>query len=160
MAAAHGHLAAAADFEDAAFVFAKHLDESFDLAFDAGHLDHQRLGREVDDAGAEDFNQVEDLRAVARRGGNLDEGKFARDVWRLRDVIDVDDVFKLEQAGADAMTGFGRCLANERQAREAGAFAATNGERADVDVQTAEQRSDARQHARQDLQRMRRMCAA
>ena len=108
MAAAHGHLAAPADFEDAAFIFAKHLDESFDLAFDPGHLDHQRLGGEVNDAGAEDFNQVEDLRTVAQRGGNLDERKFAGNVWGLRDVVDVDDVFKLVQAGADAMTGLGR----------------------------------------------------
>ena len=118
MAAPHGHFAAAADFEDAAFVFAQHFDQSFDLAFDAGHLDHQRLGGEVDDAGAEDLNQVEDLRAIARRGGDLDERQFARDVWRLGDVVDVDDVFELEEAGADAMAGFCGCLANERQARE------------------------------------------
>ena len=62
VAAAHGHFAAAADFENAAFVFAQHLDQAFDLAFDAGHLDHQRLRGEIDDAGAEDLDQIEDLR--------------------------------------------------------------------------------------------------
>ena len=107
MAAAHGHFAAAADLEDSAFVFAEHFDQAFDLAFDAGHFDHQRLGSEIDDAGAEDLNEVEDLRAIARRGGHLDEREFAGDVGRLGDVVDVDDVFELEEAGANAMAGFG-----------------------------------------------------
>ncbi len=149
MAAAHGHFAAAADFEDAALVFAEHLDEAFDLAFDAGHLDHQRLGGEVDDAGAEDFDQVEDLRAVVRRGGDFDQRQLARDGGVLGDVVDIDDVFKFEEAGADAVAGFGGGLADQRQPREAGTLAAADGERVDVDVQAAEERCDAREHAGQ-----------
>ena len=149
VAAAHGHFAAAADFQDAAFVFAEHLDEAFDLAFDAGHLDHQRLRSEVDDAGAKDLDQVEDLRAVARRGGHLDERQLARDGGRLGNVVHIDYIFKLEQAGADAMAGLGGGLADQRETREAGPLAAADGERVDVDVQAAEERRHAREHARQ-----------
>ena len=149
MAAAHGHFAAAADFENAAFVFAEHLDEAFDLAFDAGHFDHQRLRSEVDDAGAKDFDQIEDLRAVARRGGHFDERQFAGDGRRLGDVVDVDDIFQLEQAGADAVAGLGGGLADQREAREAGSLAAAHGERVDVDVEAAEERGHAREHAGQ-----------
>src|SRR5450631_2796284 len=69
---AHGHFAAPADFKDTAIVFAQDFNEALDLAFDAGHLDHQRFGSEIDDAGAEDFDEVEDLRAIGGRGGHLD----------------------------------------------------------------------------------------
>jgi hypothetical protein len=43
MAAAHGHLAAAADFQNFLAPSFKNLDEPFDLAFHAGQLNHQRL---------------------------------------------------------------------------------------------------------------------
>jgi hypothetical protein len=47
------------------------------------------------------------------------------------------------------MAGFGRGLADQREAREAQALAAADGERVDVDVEAAEQRCHARQHAGQ-----------
>jgi hypothetical protein len=43
----------------------QHLDKSFDLAFDAGHLNRQRLRRQVHDAGAKDLGQLEDLGTIA-----------------------------------------------------------------------------------------------
>ncbi len=149
MAATHGHFAAAADFKNAALVFTKHLDQSFDLAFDSRHLDHQRLRGEVDDAGAEDFNQVEDLGAVARRCGDLDERQLSSHRRILGDIVHIDNVFKFIQTGANAIAGFRRCLADQREPREPGPFAAPHCERVYVDVQTAEERSHARKHARQ-----------
>src|ERR1039457_3150676 len=101
LAAAHGHFAAAADFENATFVFAENFDKAFDLAFDAGHLDHERLRGEVDDAGAKDFDQIEYSRTTTGRGRHLDERKFACDRRRLGDVVHVDNIFKFKQAGAD-----------------------------------------------------------
>ena len=130
-------------------LFAEHLDQALDLAFDAGHLDHQRFRSEIDDAGAKDLDQVENLRAVARRGGHLDQRQFARDGWSLGDVVHIDNIFKLEQAGANAVARFCRCFADQRQPRQPDALAAADGERIDVDVQAAEERSHARQHARQ-----------
>ncbi len=127
----------------------EHLDESFDLALDAGHLDHQRLRRQVNDARAKDLDQFEDLRTAARRGGNFDERKFAGDRRRLADVVHIDDILQFKQAGPDAMAGFGRGLADQRQPRKAGALAAAHGERVDVDVEAAEERGHAREHARQ-----------
>ncbi len=89
------------------------------------------------------------LRAIARRGGNLDERQFARDRRRLGDVVHIDDIFKFKQAGADAMAGLCGSLADQRQPRQPRALAAPHGERVDVDVQTAEERCHARKHARQ-----------
>ena len=59
-------------------------------------------------------------RAVARSGCDLDERQFARDRRRLGDVVHVDHVFKFKQAGADAVAGFCRCLADQREARQPG----------------------------------------
>src|SRR5580692_12280630 len=147
--AAHGHLATAADFKNAAIVLAQDFDETFNLAFHAGHFYHQRLGSEINDARAKHLNQVEDLRAVARRCSHLDQREFARDVGRLGDVIYVDDIFKLEEARANAIAGLGRSFAHKCETRQSGSFTPAHSEGADVDVQAAKQRGDAGEHARQ-----------
>ncbi len=83
-----------------------------------------RFGSEIDDAGAEDLDQLEDLRAVLRGGGYFDERELAGDGGGLRNVVDVDDILKLEETGANAVAGLGRCFADQGEAREAGALAA------------------------------------
>ena len=86
---------------------------------------------------------------VARRGGHLDERQFAGDRRGLGDVVHIDHILQFKQAGADAVAGLGGGLADQRQPRQPGALAAAHGERVDVDVQAAEERSHARQHAGQ-----------
>ncbi len=104
---------------------------------------------EVDDAGAKDLDQIEDLRAVAGRGGHLDERQLAGDGRIFGDVVHIDYVLQFIQAGSDAVTGLGGRFADEGQAGQAGALAAAHGERVDVDVEAAKERRDARQHSRQ-----------
>ena len=54
----------------------------------AGHLEHDGLGGEVDDAGAEDVGELEDLGAgveavgLVGAGGDLDEAELADDGLR------------------------------------------------------------------------------
>ena len=88
------------------------------------------------------------MRAIPGRGGHLDERQLAGDRWCLGDVVDIDDIFKFKQAGADAVSGLRRRLAHQRKPRQARPLAAPHGERIDVDVQAPEQRRHARQHAR------------
>jgi len=61
VAAAHGHATGAGDLDDGVAGLAQDLDEALDLAGGAGHLQHDGLGCEIDDAGAEDVGQLEDL---------------------------------------------------------------------------------------------------
>jgi len=56
MAASHRQLATAADLQNALLTLVEHLDQPFDLALHAGHLDGQRLRRQVHNARAEDLD--------------------------------------------------------------------------------------------------------
>src|SRR5215471_14422519 len=85
VAATHGHAAGARDFEDLELRLAENLEETFYLRGGAGHLEHDGLGGEVDDAGAEDIGELKDLRArvlavrVIGAGRDLDEAELADD---------------------------------------------------------------------------------
>ena len=149
MAAPHGHLPTTANFENRTVALAQHFDQALDLAFDAGHLHHQRLRSEIDNAGAKDLGEFEDLRAVFLRGRYLNKSKLARDCWRLGNVVDINDILQLEQAGANAVACFCRSFTDQRETRKSRPLAAADGQRMDVDVQAAKQRSHARQHAGQ-----------
>ena len=106
MAAPHCHFAAAADFKNTSIVFTQHFDQTFDLAFNTGHLDHQRFRSKVDDAGTEHLDEVKDLGTVARRGSHLDQREFTRHIGSLGDIVHVDNVLEFEEAGANTMPGF------------------------------------------------------
>ncbi len=153
MAAAHGHAAGAGDFEHLVAGLAEDLEEAFDLGGGAGHLHHDGLGREVDDTGAEDVGELEDLGArvdavgAGGRGSDLDQAKLAYDGLGSVDLVDVDGGFKLVERGADAMGAVLGSLADDGHARGVGALGLADGERDDVDVETAEEGSDAREHA-------------
>ncbi len=94
LTAAHDHAAGAGDFEDAVFAFDEDLNQALDLAFDAGDLDHQRLGREIDDARTEDFDELEDVRTGLRRCSDLDQREFAADAGRLAYVVHLQVRFR------------------------------------------------------------------
>ena len=88
----------------------------------AGHLEHDGLGGEVDDAGAEDVGELEDLRArvLAVRGvgagGDLDEAELADDGIGAADLVDVDGDLELVERGADAVGGVVGRLADDGHA--------------------------------------------
>ncbi len=109
VAAAHGHAAGARDLEDLVAGFAEDLEEAFDFGGGAGHLQHDGLGCEVDDAGAEDGGELEDLRArvdavrLVGAGGDLDEAELADDGFGAVDLVDVDGGFELVERCADAI---------------------------------------------------------
>ena len=126
VAAAHGQLAAAADFEHVALALVENLDEPFDLAFHTGHLNDERFRGQVDDAGAKDLNQFKNLRASAWRGGYLNQRELTGDVGRLRNIVHLDHILQFIKACADAMSGFGGCFAHKSQARETGTLAAAH----------------------------------
>src|ERR1035441_1514215 len=90
-ASAHGHLAAPADFKDAAVALIEHLDQPFNLALNARHLDHQRLRREIDNARAKNFNQLEDRRARVPCGRHLDQRQLASHRGSAGDVVHIEN---------------------------------------------------------------------
>ncbi len=153
VAAAHGHAAGAGDFENLVAAFPQDLEQTFDLGGGAGHLEHDGFGCEIDDPGAEDGAELEDLRArvnAVRRtgpGGDLDEAELADDGFGAVDLVDVYGGFELVERGPDAMRrGLGR-LADDGHARGIGTFGFADGERDDVDVEAAEERGDAGENA-------------
>ena len=80
-------------------------------------------------------------------GGDLDEAELADNRLSTRDLGDVDSDFQFVQAGADAVRGGFRRLADDGHARGVGAFGFADGERDDVDVEAAEERGDAGEDA-------------
>ena len=128
MAAAHGHTAGAGDFEDGVAGLGDDLDEAFDLGGAAGHLEHDGLGGEVDDAGAEDVGELEDLRAgvlaegVRGAGGDLDEAELADDGFAAAYFVDLDGDLELVERGADAVGGVLGSFADDGHAGDVGAL--------------------------------------
>jgi hypothetical protein len=147
-ASAHGHAACAGDLEDGVAGLAQDLDEALDLAGAAGHFEHDGLGGEIDDAGAEDVGQLEDLGAglqAAGRGGaggDLDEAELADDGFAAADLVDIVGDFELVEAGADAVRGGLGRLADDGHARGVWLLALADRERDDVDAETAKERGD------------------
>src|SRR5277367_4088078 len=118
LAAAHDHASGAGDLEDAVFALVEHLNQPLDLAGDAGDLDHQRLGREIDNAGAKDFSKLEDVGTRLGGSSDLDQRQFADDARELADVVDLEYVVELVEAGADAMRGTGRRFGDDSHPRD------------------------------------------
>lgn len=153
VSAAHGHAAGAADLKNLVGGFAEDLDEAFDLAGAAGHLEHDGLGCEVDDASAEDLRELEDLRARVstmgglRADGDLDEAELADDGLGAVDLIDLAGDFELIERGADAVRGVFRRVADDGHAGHVLALGFANGEGGDVEVKPAEERGDAGEDA-------------
>ena len=80
-------------------------------------------------------------------GGDLDEAELADDGLGAADLVDVDGDFELVERGADAVGGMLVRLADDGHARGVGALRLADRERDDVDVETAEERGDAGEHA-------------
>jgi hypothetical protein len=148
LAAAHGHAAGAGDLEDGVAGFAEDLEEAFDLGGAAGHLEHDGLGGEIDDAGAEDGGELEDLGAGVEAvggigaGGDLDEAELADDGFAAGELVDVAGDLELVEGGADAVGGVLGCVADDGHAGDALALGLAYGEGDDVDVETAEEGCD------------------
>src|SRR5260370_781732 len=140
VAAPHGHAAGAGDLEDGVVALAEDLDEAFDLAGAAGHLEHDGLGGEVDDAGAEDVAKLEDLGAggeavgLVGAGGDLDEAELADDGFATAYLVYIYGDLEVVQARANAVRGVLGRLADDGHARGVGAFGRAHGERAEFDV--------------------------
>ena len=62
-----------------------------------GDLDDHRGGGDVDDAAAEDVDEVQDLGALTGRRVHPHQHQLVRDVAQAGDVVDGDDVDELGQ---------------------------------------------------------------
>jgi len=157
VASAHGHAAGAGDLKNVEAGLTEDLEEAFDFAGGAGHLEHDGLGGEVDDAGAEDVGELEDLGSgvlglgVLGRGfgagGDLDEAELADDGFGAADLVDVLGDFEFVERGSDAVGGMLGGLADDGHAGGVGAFGFADGEGDDVDVEAAEEGGDAGEDA-------------
>ncbi len=152
VAAAHGHAAGAGYLQYLVSALGKHLDEAFDLAGRAGELEHGGFRGDIDDAGLEYLGEVEEVGAllVSRwlgAGGDLDERELADDGGVALDLVHIARDLELVERGLDAGGGVLRRLGDDGHARDVVALAMAHGERDDVDVETAEERSDAGEHA-------------
>ena len=80
-------------------------------------------------------------------GGDLDEAELADDGIGAADLVDVDGDLEFVERGADAVGGVVGRLADDGHAGDVGALGLADGERDDVDVETAEERGDSREDA-------------
>jgi len=80
--------------------------------------------------------------ADAGPGGDLDEAELADDGFGAADLVDVDGDFELVERGSDAVGGGLGGLADDGHARGVWLLALADGERDDVDAETAKERGD------------------
>src|SRR5690606_16982092 len=97
--AAHREVAGAAELDDA--VGLDELEERLDLALVARQLDHEVLVADVDDLRAEQLADLDDVRAVLRRGLELGQDELAGDGLAGLEVVDLDDVDELVELLGD-----------------------------------------------------------
>ena len=69
-------------------------EQRVDLAAGAGRLDRERLGIDIDDAHAEQSDDLKHIGAVRLVRGDLDEHEFALDGGRF---VEVDDFQHMQQ---------------------------------------------------------------
>src|SRR6201996_3013668 len=146
-----GDLAGADHFDQP--VGADHPLEGLDFVGRAGDLDGHRAAGDVDDFGAEDLGELDDLGAVLDRGGDLEQGHLAGDgVLRLHvaDLQHVDELVQLLRHLVDRVDGAVWGQGDGRDPRVGGRAAR---EGVDVEAATGEEPGDARQHARLVLDR-------
>ena len=81
---------------------AQDVDQAVDLVAGAGDLGDERLGPDVDHAGAEDLAEAHHLAARRRVGAHLDERELAHHRRRVARVLDEEHVDQLVEVGLDA----------------------------------------------------------
>src|SRR5690606_35922714 len=124
------------------------VEQAVDLLVGAGHLDHERIGRDVDDTGTEDVDELHDLRARLHRGGHLDERQVAVHGRQRRDVLDAQDVHELVDVRLDARGRRRFGIDDERHARDAARVGVPDGQRLDVVAAPSDERRHAVEHTR------------
>src|SRR5207237_93071 len=129
-AAAHGDAAGADHLADAER--AQQVDQRLDLFLLADHLDDDRVGGDVDDAGAKDVGDLHDLAATAGTGGDLDERQFAFDRDIVLDLGDLDHRDQLVELFLDLVDFDAGGVDDDRHARDAGRLGMADGEAVDV----------------------------
>ncbi len=145
-AARHGERARARHLQHP--VGLEHFEQAIELGGAAGELEHQRIGGDVDDAGAEDVGELEDLRPRGGGRGHLDERQLADHVGPLGDVVDTQHVDQLVEVRLDVVRPFIVGIDDDRHARDPRCLGAADRERFDVVGAAAEERGHAREHAR------------
>ena len=144
-AADHGDSAGADQLDDAERPH--QVDEGFDLFFLAGDFDHDFVGRDVDDAAAEDFGQLADFGPLAGLHLDLDQHQVAFDVVARADVVDAHDGDDLFELLADLFEHAVVADDDERHPREPRVFGFADGEAIDVVAARGEHAGHVGQHA-------------
>ena len=81
----------------------QHVEQAVDLVLGARDLDDQRFGRDVDDARAEDVDELHHFAARGLRRRDLDHREIAIDRLARRQRLDPLDVDQLVEVGLDAL---------------------------------------------------------
>ena len=108
--------------------------------FGASHFDDQRLFININNPGAEDFDQLQDFGAVARVAGYLNQRQIADDGLLFGDIIHPNHVDQLIQVGLDAAGGQVVGLHYNRHSAHPRLFGVTDGKRFDIERPATEQR--------------------
>jgi hypothetical protein len=144
-AAAHGDDAGADDFHQAEG--REQFEQAVDFFLVAGHFKRDGVRGDIEDAGAEDVGELEDLRARLLPCPDLHEGKVAHEGGFARDVVHEENVDELIDIGDDAARLVLGGVHSDGHARDVRFFGAADGERVNIEGAAAQERDDAREDA-------------
>src|SRR5919199_1492033 len=125
LTAAHGDHARADELLDA--VRPEQVNQAVDLHGRASHFDHQRPGRDIDDARAVDVGDLHHLGAL-RRGlaGHLDQRQLALDAWVFAQVADLAHLDDLVELFGHLLYGAACAIDDHGEAHDAGLVGAAD----------------------------------
>src|ERR1700722_2218202 len=153
VATPHRHPPRTRDLENRIARLRDDLNKPFNLRRATGHLEHDGLGSEVDNAGAKNSSQLKDLRpgVLPKRmgwpGRDLDQTKLANNSLAATHLIDIDSNLQLIKRSANAMRRMVRRLANNRHTRDLSPLGLPYSERNNVDVEPPKKRRNPRKNA-------------
>ena len=135
------------------------LEEVGELVGVAGDLDGHRVGRDVDDAGLEQLDDVEHLAAGVDVGPHLDQQQLAVDRGGAVELDDLDHLDQLVQLLGDLLERRVLDVDHDRHPGDLGVLGRADRQGVDVEAAAAEQAGDAGQDAGLVLDEHARACA-
>ena len=123
------------------------IDEFRHLAFVAGDLDDEFVEPHVDDLGAEDIADLQNLGAGLRRHVDPHEHQFTVDELFVAEILDLDHIDELFGLLGHLLEDLVIAAHHDRHARERRIERRRDVERVDIETATAEHPGHAGQHA-------------